>query len=268
MGYEIRALTTMPEFREHARLQRQVWGSDSVDVPENLLAAGARHGAIVLGGYEADRMVGLLFGFPALSGGRTHHHSHMLGVLPEHRRRGLGLALKLRQRELVREQGLDLITWTVDPLETSNNLLNFGRLGVVCDTYIVNAYGEMDDKLNRGLPSDRLEVEWRVAASETRRGDVAPPSAALLGGVEIRPDGLLAPRRAGSLSGDRAVVEAPRDFRAIRATDPALALRWRLHLRELFTESFDRGWALVGCEAGDGIARYTLARDCPAPAGA
>ena len=52
------------------------------------------------------------------------HCSHMMGVLQSHRGRGIGQLLKQRQQELVQAQGIDLITWTYDPLETANALLN------------------------------------------------------------------------------------------------------------------------------------------------
>lgn len=266
MEYEIRSLTTITEFREHERLQREVWGSDTIDVPANLLAAGARHGAIVLGAFVGGEMIGLLYGFPGLTDGRLHHHSHMLGVLPEYRRRGLGLALKLRQRDLARDQGIHLITWTVDPLEVGNNVFNFGSLGVTCNTYIVDAYGEMDDALNRGLPSDRLEVHWEVnrpapAESSPARpqvGRAMPANPVNIAPAEVRPSGLLAPGIAQRREADTLLVEAPSDFRSLRAADASLALAWRLHLRKLLTDLFARGYIIVGCVRGDPIGGYIL----------
>lgn len=266
MNYEIRTLTTIEELREHERLQREVWGSDATDVPVPLLAAGARHGAVLLGAYSGAEMVGILYGFPALTDGRRHHHSHMLGVLPAYRRRGIALALKLRQREIVRAQGLEEITWTVDPLEAPNNLFNFGRLGVTCDTYLVDAYGEMEDALNRGLPSDRLEVRWWVgepeAAPRPRAVTDIPPGARSLAAVGTDEQrGVPVPGSLGALEGPALLVDAPLDYRAVRAADPALALRWRLHLRELFLTAFAEGYTLVGCVRRGDLGTYVLRRD-------
>lgn len=257
--YEIRELTTIEEFAEHERLQREVWGSTAIDVPSNLLAAGARHGAVILGAYSGGRMVGLLYGFPAITHELLHHHSHMLGVLPEHRRHGLGYALKLRQRELVLAQGLELITWTVDPMEVGNNVFNFGQLQVVCRTYIVNAYGEMDDALNRGLPSDRLEVEWHLRSPAP---DVAPTEPPIeIGGAQPRGDGLPEPVRIDAAPGRAAAVRVPLDLRQVRSSNPVLAHWWRLHLRELFTQLFSDGYLLTGCstQGADGI--YTFRKE-------
>ncbi len=260
MDYEIRTLSSLEDLTEHERLQREIWGSNQIDVPVNLLMASARHGAVLLGAFVDHRMVGILYGFPALTNGRLHHHSHMVGVLPPYRRFGIGLALKLRQREIVRAQGLDEITWTVDPLEVGNNLFNFGRLGVECDTYIVNAYGEMADALNRGLPSDRFEVRWNVRAELPQVPRKIFPQATQITAVTYGEVGLPEPRRVADLTGGECLVTVPRDYRAVQRADANLALRWRLRLRQDLTEAFDAGYTLTGCVERDGHGCYILSK--------
>ena len=125
-------------------MQRQVWpGTDLDVVPLHLLTTVAHNGGLVLGAFHGDRMVGFLLGFlgtdegqpnrPALA--RLKHCSHMLGVLPEYRGQHIGYQLKLAQRDYVSVQGVRLITWTYDPLESRNARLNIARLGAVCNTY-------------------------------------------------------------------------------------------------------------------------------------
>ncbi len=260
MDYEIRSLSTPEEFREHERLQREVWGSETIDVPTNLLAAGARHGSVVLGAYDGREMIGILYGFPALTEGLLHHHSHMTGVLPEYRRRGIALALKLRQRELVLAQGLNLVTWTVDPLEVSNNLFNFGRLGVVCNTYLVNAYGEMDDALNRGLPSDRLEVHWRLDSELPPKRPSPPDGTAALSALP-GPSGLPEPQVSDVTWEGTVLIQAPLHYRRIKEMNPQLALDWRLRLREALTRMLSEGYSIVGCYSVGDVGMYELRRD-------
>ena len=67
-------------------------------------------------------------------------------------------------------QGIDLITWTFDPLEARNAWLNFGKLGAVCNTYLRNVYGNLQDGLNAGLPSDRLQVDWWIGSEWVESG--------------------------------------------------------------------------------------------------
>src|SRR5262249_19212619 len=77
--------------------------------------------------------------------------------------RHVGLGLKMGEREFVLEQGLtDWVTWTYDPLFRANGVFNIHRLGATCKTYMRNIYGVMTENLNRGVPSDRCQVDWRV----------------------------------------------------------------------------------------------------------
>lgn len=250
MRYEIRELARIEEFEEHARLQQVIWGANTIDLPVNILVASVRHGAVALGAYDGLNMIGMLYGFPAITHGRWHHHSHMLGVLPQFRRHGIGYALKQRQREIVLRQKLDLITWTVDPLIVGNNLFNFTALGVVCRAYIVNVYGKMNDELNKGLPSDRLEVEWHLRGQKRNR-----PSALQLAGDArmASPYGteeLLEPVKIELSGTEQAVgVKVPLDMGVVRRSHPDLALRWRLHVREIFRRLFADGYILTHCWA-------------------
>ncbi len=85
--------------------------------------------------------------------------------------------LSWRSVRHVLAQGIDLITWTFDPLETRNATLNFHKLGAVCNTYFPNLYGDMRDGLNAGLPSDRFQVDWWIASERVaQRLAGEPPS--------------------------------------------------------------------------------------------
>jgi hypothetical protein len=70
---------------------------------------------------------------------------------------------------MVRKQGLELITWTYDPLLSRNAHINISRLGAVCKTYLRSEYGDMQDGLNAGLPSDRFKVDWWLRSNRVKR---------------------------------------------------------------------------------------------------
>ena len=174
MPIEIRPLDTMEGMLEIEELQRQVWpGSDADIVPAHLLLTVAHNGGVVLGASEGEKLVGFVLGFlgtdsaspDRVAMARLKHCSHMLGVLPGHRDRGIGFELKLAQRQAVIDQGIRLITWTYDPLMSGNAYLNIRKLGAICRRYRRNVYGDMRDELNIGLPSDRFEVEWWVTSA-------------------------------------------------------------------------------------------------------
>jgi predicted GNAT superfamily acetyltransferase len=217
-------------------------------------------------------LVGFTFGFPGLyatpDGPRLKHCSHMLGVHPQHQDRGIGFKLKRAQWQMVRHQGLDRITWTYDPLLSRNAHLNIARLGGVCNTYLRNEYGEMRDGLNAGLPSDRFQVDWWIGSQRVDRRlskylrrslDLAHYLAAgttILNPSEVGPDGLPRPPqgyRLGEIENVHAeqdqqpllLVEIPADFQALKAADPALALAWRWHSRDLFEALFKRGYLVT-----------------------
>jgi predicted GNAT superfamily acetyltransferase len=198
MPIEIRPIRTLDEYRAVERIQRVVWGHGDLDVvPDHLLVTMQRNGGLVLGAFEVlpeegpeeepgereDRLIGFALGFVGLSsGGQVKHCSHMVGVDPAYQNRDVGYRLKLAQREHVLAQGIDLITWTFDPLESRNARLNFHKLGATCNTYLRDLYGHMRDELNVGLPSDRFQVDWHIASAHVAgrlHGDRAGPSTGL-----------------------------------------------------------------------------------------
>ena len=144
-----------------------VWGyTDAEDVvPPPVLIVAAKRGGILLGAFdEAGVMKGFVYSIPALKDGALTQWSHMLGVTRDARDAGLGLRLKLAQRERSLQMGIDLIEWTYDPLQALNAHLNFSKLGVVVEEYEENIYGVSSSPLHRGSPTDRFVAEWRLNA--------------------------------------------------------------------------------------------------------
>jgi len=258
----IRILETTVEMEQAEELQRVVWPGCETDVlPLHLLVTLAHNGGLVLGAYENEKMVGLLVGFVGLydvpDGPSPKHCSHELAVLPEARNAGIGFALKRVQWQIVRKQGLDRITWTYDPLLSPNAHLNIARLGVVCNTYLREVYGEMRDGLNVGLPSDRFQVDWwlNTRRVEQRLGSHPRPALTLADieatdaqtlypvdstGAFIRPPGHLTVPDAPLL-----LAEIPSDFSQLKAADSELARAWRFFSREMFESCFSAGYLVT-----------------------
>ena len=116
-GIEIYEIQSLAELAEWQAVEARVWsGADSEILHTGLLVTLQRYGGLLLGARDpAGEMVGVLLGFPGLKDGTVVHCSHLLGLLPEWRSRHVGLRMKLRQREVVLRQGLDLVVWTFDP---------------------------------------------------------------------------------------------------------------------------------------------------------
>ncbi len=280
LPFEIRPLKLWDEYLECERLQRAVWLSpDAGDVvPAHLLITVQKNGGVVLGAFQERRMAGFVFGFLGAErderGLRFKHCSHMLGVLAEYRRLGLGFALKQKQREVVLQQGLALITWTYDPLQCANALLNLTRLGAIARRYVREAYGEMQDSLNTGISSDRFEVEWllkspRVSerAEAEARATIEIPSETTFA-YRLAFDDRSLPHIESQLepAGSACIVEIPADLHRLKEMDLQLARTWRESTRKTFENAFSRGWSaqeLVNWNDEQGRARagYLLKRD-------
>ena len=156
----IRDIETLDEMHEVEQLQREIWGVSDLDIlPALALRPQKEVGAILMGAFDEGRMVGFVFGFPGIFNGETIIHSDMLGVRSEYRSQNLGYLLKCAQRDAALALGVKRITWTFDPLQSRNAHLNFSKLGVIADRYLVNYYGETSSFLHRG-GTDRLWVTW------------------------------------------------------------------------------------------------------------
>src|SRR5262245_17558264 len=172
MTPHIRDLRGIDDYQAVVEAEQAIWGytdwADVVTVPVFIITV--KRGGILIGAFDdANRMVGFAFSIVGVKGGRMMQWSHMMGVLPEHRRSGLGRTLKLAQRDRALAAGVDLMEWTFDPLQALNAHLNFAKLGVVCDEYVENLYGESTSALHRGTPTDRFVVQWLMREPHVER---------------------------------------------------------------------------------------------------
>ena len=132
----IRPLGGRAEREACVALQERVWGDAFADrVPASVLMIALETGGVASGAFLDGRLVGFVFGITGLREGRPIHWSDMLAVAPEHRGEGIGHRLKLHQRALLLERGVETVRWTFDPLEARNAHINLRRLGAVAGEY-------------------------------------------------------------------------------------------------------------------------------------
>jgi predicted GNAT superfamily acetyltransferase len=277
MAIEIRDLHGLDDFRAVVQLEQEIWGytdpADIITVPVFIITV--KRGGILIGAFSAERMVGFAFSLVGIKDGRPTQWSHMMGVVAEHRRSGLGRALKLAQRERAIQGGFDLMEWTFDPLQALNAHLNFARLGVICDEYVRNLYGESTSALHRGTPTDRFVVQWRLREPHVERRISRTEAALTLRASEAADapvvndtfeDGPWRRTHAGdrTIDAERVWVEIPTGFTEMQQEAPDLALEWRHRTREIFEAYFGRGYRAVDFELHHGRGRYLLAvGECP-----
>lgn len=203
-----------------------VWGDGAAGMASPaLLRTYSRYGNPVIGAFDGTGLCGVSVAFLG-SEPEIHLHSHITGVVPSHQHLGIGYQLKLAQRDWCVANGIDLVTWTFDPMLARNAYFNLHKLGAHARRLLPNFYGEMDDDINRGDATDRLEACWPVDAAARPTGSVAR------------------------------CVAVPEDYLSLRAEDAAAAAKQRELVRDELLAAFADGLTAVDFTRAEG---YRLA---------
>jgi predicted GNAT superfamily acetyltransferase len=277
--FKIKELEGDAEFRAAEEIQREAWGFADLDiVPAAHLVAVQSAGGILLGAFDGDRMIGFVYGFPGYEHGHISIHSHMLAVKPEYRSMRAGVFLKLAQREQALRKGIDEITWTFDPLQALNASLNFSRLGVISNRYIIDFYGEASSSpLHQGFGTDRLWVSWLLnsdhvrrrvaytAAGKPRESAPADLLSRLPMLVRSEDQAITTADLEQATSGDKCLIEIPENINEVKELDPSLGKNWRRATRRAFMAALANGFVVQDFLnfnlSGRRIWAYLLGRD-------
>ena len=273
---QIRDLTTIDEFRQVVELEKAIWGytdaSDLCTVPVFIFTT--HRGAILIGAFDpGGRMIGFAYSVVGMKHGKPMQWSHMTGVLPDFRG-GLGLKLKLAQRERAIAQGYDLIEWTFDPMQAMNAHFNFAKLGGLVEEYAPNFYGESTSALHRGTPTDRVVLSWKITEPHVVRRIEQSSSAIRVKSHEVAEAPIV---NATVMEGEwrktktinlaikerRVWIEIPTGFTEMQQRAPERALAWRMDVRQMFDEYLAKGYRAVDfvLQREAGFGRYLLARE-------
>lgn len=232
-----------------SRLFDEVWGRGAqagAVLSGEALVALAHAGGQVTVARRDGALVGATAAFLGRdhATGRTFAHSHVTGVVAPAQSSGVGRALKWHQRAWCLERGIEEVRWTYDPLIRRNAVLNLLLLGAQAAHYEHDVYGPMDDARNRGLPTDRIVVSWRLDAPRTRaaaEGRAAAPDVAALRRAGAEPvldlDADSGRPLRSPTDAARRLVRIPPDIEAIRAEDPGLARDWAEAIRATLGEA-------------------------------
>ncbi|WP_051342346.1 GNAT family N-acetyltransferase [Pseudonocardia spinosispora] len=230
---QLRDLTDSGDLAELVSLFRLVWGTTETAVPLEVLRALSDTGGMVLGAFAGTRLVGGAVGFRAVDD-PVHLHSHVVGVHPDWRRRGIGIAVKHHQRTWCLDRGISYLSWTFDPLLRRNALLNISRLGAVGVAYLVDHYGPLDDVYNAGVPTDRVWVRWDLS------GGRLPASSSIRSVTVLDSDQHGRPCRS-----ERATV-GPVRLRLPEIVAAEHTLTWRGALRSVMAPRLNTGYRWTG----------------------
>jgi len=251
MSIEIRALTELGDLYAAVDLQTVYWGFDVESlVPAQMMFTIVKSGGHVVAAYDGEKMIGVLIGLFAADGIPAHKHlkiySKRMVVLPEYRGQGIAQDLKLKQRELAMAQGVNLITWTFDPLLSVNAHFNIRKLGCICPTHILDYYCDAPDDVGLTIlgVSDRLVATWIADAPNVVARDTGDYTERSLqdylnsGALIINPmvDRINPPGRVVEDYTDYAtlLMEIPPQFRGLVNAMPDTAKMWQEHTRDVF----------------------------------
>ncbi|HYH27183.1 MAG TPA: GNAT family N-acetyltransferase [Actinomycetota bacterium] len=229
-GVSIRALSNIGEAREAAALIDHVWGEHRIVTPALLLAVST-HGGEVLLAYEGETIVGAQLAFLGLVGGELTLHSHITGIDPGAQQKGIGFELKKAQRQWCLERSVDIVTWTFDPMIARNAHFNLRKLGAMGVAFRRDLYGPMEDAINAGERTDRIEIRWELRSERVDR--------ALRGGSGE-----------ATRSTSRVMVRIAEDYLAMRASEPDRAREERDRVADQLEEAMAGGLVAVDFDAG------------------
>jgi predicted GNAT superfamily acetyltransferase len=229
----IRRAVGVEDYQNVVELEKQVWGytdpADLAAIPI-LMIANRFGGAVLVAEDPSGRMVGFsMANLGWTSGKKLFWWSHMTAVIDEYRNKGLGLRLKLRQREEALAAGIDEIQWTFDPLQMLNARFNLRKLRVIVRHYEENVYGFSSSRLHRGLPTDRFVAEWHLNSELPQ------------------------------FAGEQVFVEIPKDINELRRTDIVAARAWQERVRAACQRYFQEGYVITDFLDG----RYVLQKTIP-----
>ena len=250
----IRSLTSQADYLACVDLQYETWGKDFVDcVPPAVLQISAKVGGVAAGAFDASgKMLGFVFGMTGWKDGERCHWSHMLAVRQEARDRGIGMALKVFQRQELLDRDIDAMYWTYDPLVARNGRLNLQKLGAQVVEYVRDMYGADEASLTDSIiGSDRFVVRWDL--NTAAGGGSASPSTT----EEMAADAPLVMAQDQATGNqpetidwpeDRPVVrvEIPTDIQALKLVMPDVARRWRVTTRRIFQSYLGSGYRVAG----------------------
>jgi chorismate synthase len=242
---EIRELQTIDEMLAAEKIQKQVWGFDTIPHPKELLIPVQHEGGLVAGAFNPkNELVGFIFGFPTRDSSELH--SQLLATLEDWRGQGIGTSMKWFQRQWCLERGFQNVRWTVDPLRAANAEVNIRHLGGISSTYYQDYYGVMQG-IDAGVPTDRLLIEWHL--SSERVADRAKQTPEDCGFPDAQDAIVVNDGRPihsiMDLSCPGIFIRLPENFLNLAKRDSEQALKWRFQTRILFQNYFSKGYQIT-----------------------
>ena len=174
-------------------------------------------------------------------------------MIPSFQNFGVGTALKAKQRAYCLEMRFPVLTWTYDPLVSTNSQVNFKHLNTISRTYHADYYGPRHDAYNSQLPTDRMEVElWLIPSIESSLLALKSKIIESTQDQEVSnlwlfndnplpsPDSITIDEKINSY-----FIPIPGDFLIAKKSDFEKLLKWRLVIREVYKRLINAGFVCI-----------------------
>lgn len=263
----IRILNMSQDFSKVKQLQQLIWQRRIEDTISIYIMHSVSHnGGAVIGAERDNNLVGFAFCFVAERADDVTIWSHISGVHPDYQGYGIGKKLKFFQRTWAMERGHRKIAWTFDPLQRGNANFNFNHLGALGIKYHVDYYGNMDDIINEGLATDRLEAVWNLYDPkvmtivdgnllETRQDNFHNSDFLLQ-----NHDGTLYQKSISTLTKSTYCIEIPYNITQLKKANIAQAISWQLAIRNMMLRTFSHGYYISGFVKENSICWYVVSK--------
>lgn len=250
---ELKCLESWKDMYAVEALQGDIWGygqpGAGYPYPARAMFEFVESGGLIGGAYLNGKLIGLSVAWLGkVKGDKTDYlHSQIVGVLAEHRSLGVGEFLKKQQMEFAKQNNIELIRWTFDPIKTRNANLNIKKLRGIVRTYLPNYYENLTGSQNKGLPTDRFLVEWyvnspRVSNSYELKSIQGTEPINKIGSDNNHNKTLLTCDL--NLNKPEILFEVPLNLETIVEEYFHVADKWQSGIRETFTHYFDRGYII------------------------
>ncbi|MHA1953696.1 MAG: GNAT family N-acetyltransferase [Candidatus Heimdallarchaeaceae archaeon] len=253
INLEYKEMLDFSEYDILEDIQEDAWGMPARElVPKRLMYATLKSGGVVIGAYKNNEIIGYCWGWV---GNKDPYglfiYSHHNAVLKKYQNQGIGLQLKLAQRDWAIKHNYHLINWTFDPLQSKNCYLNLHKLGVECSTYKRDYWGDMVDVLNKGIDTDRFYSNWYIRSKhveERVQGKFENFSELLLEGnckvfeTQLTDNKLTVKKTHLEINSQFVFIEIPSNFNELMKKDKESLIQWRKETRTAFEVYFNKGY--------------------------
>lgn len=254
--FEYREIIDFSEYDVLEDIQEDAWGMPTRElVPKRLIYATLKSGGVVIGAYKDEEIIGYCWGWVGYNElyGRFIY-SHHNAVRKQFQNRGIGMKLKLAQRDWAIRNNFELINWTFDPLQSKNCYLNLHKLGVVCNNYKRNYWGEMRDSLNKGIDTDRFYCNWYLNSERVKErasGKIDDFSQKMQNKnnhvfeTQSENSKILIEKANLDLISEYIFLKIPSNFTYLIKNEKPLLIQWRNETRIAFENYFKKGYRAI-----------------------